>query len=66
MSDIIYLRETAPDHWLAKYQGNYGVYTIRIVTDGKMRGAFSCSCPSDYYPCKHIPITNVSLPRLKK
>jgi hypothetical protein len=56
MSGIIDLRETSPDHWQAKYQGNYGVYTIKIATDGETRGAFSCSCPSDYYPCKHIPI----------
>ena len=56
MSTIIDLRETSPNHWQAKYQGNYGVYTIRINTDGKRRGNFSCSCPSDYYPCKHIPI----------
>jgi hypothetical protein len=32
------------------------VYTIKINTDGKRRGNFSCSCPSDYYPCKHIAI----------
>jgi hypothetical protein len=56
MSDILDLRETSPNHWQAKYQGNYGVYTIKIATDGKRRGEFSCSCPSDYYPCKHIPI----------
>jgi hypothetical protein len=56
MSDIIDLRETSPGHWRAKYQGNYGVYTIKIATDGKHRGDFSCSCPSDYYPCKHIAI----------
>ncbi|MDR1351832.1 MAG: hypothetical protein LBK05_01010 [Treponema sp.] len=56
MSDIIDLRETSPNHWQAKYQGNYGVYTIKIATDGKSRGDFSCSCPSSYYPCKHIAI----------
>jgi hypothetical protein len=55
-SDIIDLRETSPNRWQAKYRGNYGVYTIKIATDGKRRGDFSCSCPSDYYPCKHIPI----------
>jgi hypothetical protein len=54
MSNIISLRETSPDHWQAKYQGNYGVYTIKITTDGKHRVNFSCSCPSDYHPCKHI------------
>jgi hypothetical protein len=54
VNNIIDLRETSPNHWQAKYQGNYGVYTIKINTDGKQRGDFSCSCPSDYYPCKHI------------
>jgi hypothetical protein len=56
MSDIIDLRETSPNHWRAKYQGNYGVYTVNISTDGKRRGDFFCSCPSDYHPCKHIAI----------
>jgi hypothetical protein len=56
MSHIIDLRETSPNHWQAKYQGNYGVYTIKINTDGKHRSGFSCSCPSPYSPCKHIPI----------
>jgi hypothetical protein len=56
MNNIIDLRETSPNHWQAKYQGNYGVYTIKINTDGKRRGNFSCSCPSDAYPCKHIAI----------
>jgi hypothetical protein len=54
MSNIIDLRETSPNHWQAKYQGHYGVYTIKINTDGKHRDSFSCSCPSDHYPCKHI------------
>ncbi|MDR1575928.1 MAG: SWIM zinc finger family protein [Treponema sp.] len=54
MSNIISLQETSPDHWRAKYQGNYGVYTIKITTNGKQTVDFSCSCPSDYYPCKHI------------
>jgi hypothetical protein len=56
MSNIIDLRETSPNHWQAKYQGNYGVYTIKINTDGKHTSGFSCSCPSPYSPCKHIPI----------
>jgi hypothetical protein len=61
MSDIISLRETSSNHWRAKYRGNYGVYTIKIATDGKRRGEFSCSCPSDYYPCKHIPIIEAAI-----
>ncbi|MDR2144029.1 MAG: hypothetical protein LBP29_06645, partial [Treponema sp.] len=27
-----------------------------IHTDGKHRKSFSCSCPSDHHPCKHISI----------
>lgn len=56
MSNIIDLQETGRDNWQAKYRGNYGIYTIRIKTDGKEITDFSCSCPSDGYPCKHIPI----------
>jgi hypothetical protein len=60
-NDIIDLRETSPNRWRAKYQGNYGVYTIKIATDGKTRGDFSCSCPSDYYPCKHIAMVEAAI-----
>jgi hypothetical protein len=58
---IIDLRETSPNHWQAKYSGNYGVYTVKINTDGKHRGNFSCSCPSDYYPCKHIAMVEEAI-----
>ena len=51
---IIDLQETSPNTWRAKYRGNYGTYTIKIKTDGNKTVDFSCSCPSDYYPCKHI------------
>jgi uncharacterized Zn finger protein len=51
---IVELRRIAENQWKAKYQGNYGVYTIKITTNGKKTVNFSCSCPSDYYPCKHI------------
>jgi hypothetical protein len=54
MTNIIDLQEISPNHWRAKYQGNFGVYTIRISTNGKETTHFSCSCPSSYYPCKHI------------
>jgi len=53
---IVELRQTAENEWKAKYQGNYGLYTIRITTNGGKTIKFSCSCPSDYYPCKHIPM----------
>jgi hypothetical protein len=54
MNGILDLRETSANNWTAKYQGNYGVYTIKITNDGKRTTQFSCSCPSDYSPCKHI------------
>jgi hypothetical protein len=63
MNNITDLRETSPDHWQAKYQGNYGVYTVKINTDGKYRGGFSCSCPSDNYPCKHIAVVEEAIAR---
>jgi hypothetical protein len=54
--NIIDLQEISPNVWKAKYRGNYGVYTIKVKTDGKKTVDFSCSCPSSYYPCKHIPM----------
>ena len=54
--NIIDLQEISPNVWKAKYRGNYGTYTIKVKTDGKKTVDFSCSCPSDYYPCKHIPM----------
>lgn len=56
MPKIISLQEISPNNWKAEYQGNYGVYTIRIEMSGEKIGRFSCSCPSDGYPCKHIPM----------
>ena len=53
---IIDLQEVSPNLWRAKYQGNYGVYTVKVKTDGQTTEEFFCSCPSNYYPCKHIPI----------
>ncbi|MDR1478124.1 MAG: SWIM zinc finger family protein [Planctomycetaceae bacterium] len=53
-NEIIRLEEISPNHWQAKYRGNYGIYTIKITIDGKKTTKFSCSCPSDYHPCKHI------------
>lgn len=55
--DIISLQEISADNWQAKYRGNYGTYTIKIKLNAdKKKSTFSCSCPSDYYPCKHVPI----------
>ena len=56
MIGIKELRQTGENNWIAKYQGNYGLYTIKISTHGKKTVSYSCSCPSDYYPCKHIPM----------
>ena len=53
---IVSLQEISDNSWRARYHGNYGVYTIKIKTDGKKTVEFSCSCPSSYYPCKHIPM----------
>ncbi|MDR1147713.1 MAG: SWIM zinc finger family protein [Spirochaetaceae bacterium] len=61
MSNIIDLRETSPNHWQAKYQGNYGVYTIKINTGGKGGNSFSCTCPSSYHPCKHIAMVESAI-----
>lgn len=61
MDDIIELRETSPDNWQAKYQGNYGVYTIKIALNGNQIGRFSCTCPSSGYPCKHIGMIKAAI-----
>jgi hypothetical protein len=62
MSDIIYLQEVSSNHWHAKYQGNYGIYSIKIALDqtGKVSN-FSCSCPSNYHPCKHISMVEKAI-----
>lgn len=53
-NDILSLQETSENTWQAKYLGNYGTYNIKIkINKGKIE-TYSCSCPSDYSPCKHI------------
>ena len=53
-NDILSLQEIAENTWQAKYLGNYGTYNIKIkINKGKIE-TYSCSCPSDYSPCKHI------------
>src|SRR5215469_9056915 len=54
MNGFIELRQTAENDWRARYQGNYGIYTIKVTMAGKKAVKFSCTCPSDYNPCKHI------------
>ena len=61
MIGIKELRQTTENNWIAKYQGNYGIYTIKISTKGKKIVDFSCSCSSDYYPCKHIPMVEKAI-----
>jgi len=58
---IIDLQETSENVWKAKYHGNYGIYNIKIKTDGEKTVDFSCSCPSSYYPCKHIPMVEEAI-----
>ena len=61
------LREISPNNWQAKYHGNYGIYNIKVTIDGTKKSKFSCSCPSDYYPCKHIPMVEEAIrERIKK
>lgn len=55
-NDILSLQQTSANSWQAKYRGNYGTYNIKIKIDEEKLTDFSCSCPSDYYPCKHIAI----------
>ncbi len=52
--EIISLAESSPNIWKAKYDGNFGIYSIRIQLDDHKLINYSCSCPSDYDPCKHI------------
>ena len=59
--NITDLQEVYPNTWSAKYRGNYGIYTIKITTDGNKTVDFSCSCPSDYSLCKHIPMVEKAI-----
>ena len=63
MPKIISLEEVEPRRWVAKYQGNYGTYTIRltVAADGSATD-FRCTCPSDGYPCKHIGMILNAIP----
>ena len=60
-SDIISLQEISDDSWQAKYSGNYGLYTIKIKMDKGKLTVSSCTCPSQYYPCKHIAIIKTAI-----
>ncbi|MDR1196262.1 MAG: SWIM zinc finger family protein [Endomicrobium sp.] len=55
MSKIHNLRQSAQNVWEARYFGNYGEYSIKLVLDEQLvLKEYSCSCPSDRLPCKHI------------
>ena len=64
MPHIVSMQETEPRQWVAKYKGNYGTYTIRLTVgeDDKAKD-FSCTCPSDYHPCKHIGMIMEAIPK---
>lgn len=53
-NEIISLNQVSKGNWQAKYRGNYGVYNIEIQLNEDVLVNYSCSCPSDYYSCKHI------------
>ena len=62
-NNIINLHETSANIWQAKYRGNYGIYNIKIKMkaglpdrQGSKIDSYSCSCPSDASPCKHIAV----------
>jgi hypothetical protein len=52
---ILALNQESYNKWVARYKGNYGTYTIkiRLGADNQLKN-YSCSCPSDFSPCKHI------------
>ena len=55
MSKIRNLKQSAQNVWEANYLGNYGEYNIKLVLDEQLAlKEYSCSCPSDRLPCKHI------------
>jgi len=67
MTDFTNLQEIAENKWQAKYHGNYGIYTVKLVLDANGRRTnFDCSCPSDYYPCKHIAMMEKEVAKYNK
>jgi hypothetical protein len=68
MTDIFDIQEIEENRWQAKYHGNYGIYTVKMTLDKNRKPVnFSCTCPSDYYPCKHIAYVQDAInERLKK
>ncbi|MDR3268589.1 MAG: SWIM zinc finger domain-containing protein [Tannerella sp.] len=62
------LQQTSENRWQAHYHGNYGTYTVKLELDENgRRKHFSCTCPSDGYPCKHIGFLQTAIKdRVKK
>lgn len=61
---ILALNEESQNKWVARYAGNYGTYSIKIrLGENNQLENYSCSCPSDYSPCKHIDmiLTKISM-----
>ncbi|MDR0537984.1 MAG: hypothetical protein LBH04_08110 [Tannerellaceae bacterium] len=55
MKHISDLQQIDKHSWQAKYHGNFGNYTVMLTLDKKLKvKSFSCSCPSECLPCKHI------------
>ncbi|MDR1544185.1 MAG: hypothetical protein LBS50_07265 [Prevotellaceae bacterium] len=55
MAEIYNLQQIGENLWQAQYHGNYGNYSIKLTLDKQCKVTkYSCSCPSDYSPCKHI------------
>lgn len=62
IENIISLKEVSTSKWHAQYRGNYGIYTIKTTMGLNNKTTnFNCSCPSDYYPCKHIAVVETAI-----
>jgi len=67
MNNFTDLREVAENKWQAKYHGNYGVYNVKLTFNANGdRANFSCSCPSDGNPCKHIAMLEKEIEKHQK
>jgi hypothetical protein len=55
MNNIIDLRETSPNHWQAKYQGNYGVIPSGYTPTGNTGTVFPVPAPAITIPVSIFP-----------
>ncbi|MFP4491139.1 MAG: SWIM zinc finger domain-containing protein, partial [Spirochaetaceae bacterium] len=51
--DVCDFVEVERDYVLAQVEGSGGIYWVELSTTGNGI-SYDCTCPSDYYPCKHI------------